>query len=106
MSIEHVLFDYEIGTVHKAAVCACGFGATVSPLLRLIVNGIKINVFVRFPPGPAENNWIARIIIISICPDTGRVKECHALENVLGVRAAGDQDLLVTGKLLGALPAT
>ena len=50
---ELLLLDYEVRAIDEAAVCPGGFSATISPLLILVINGVKINVFVRLPSGPA-----------------------------------------------------
>src|SRR5437762_1541944 len=79
--------------------------ALVSPLLRLVINSEKINGFVRFPSGTAEYNWLIRRVIVLVSPDFGRVEERLALQVVVTVHPAGDQDLFVARKCNGALAA-
>ena len=49
----------------------------VSPLLRLVINGVKINGFVSFPAGAAQYNWFIRLVIVLVSPDARRVKKSH-----------------------------
>ena len=52
LSAELYELDYEEGVLDEAAVCASGNSTTISPLLGLVVDGVKINVFIRLPTGP------------------------------------------------------
>ncbi|PYK51468.1 MAG: hypothetical protein DME20_01635 [Verrucomicrobia bacterium] len=88
------LYD-EVRVKNEPAVCVGVDSHLISPLLRLVINGVEINAFVGYPAGAAEYNWLIRVIIIPVSPDARRVKEGHAHEQVVRVDAAGDQDLLV-----------
>ena len=70
----------------ERTACVGGDSGPVFPSLRLIVNGVKINGFVCYPAGPAQDNWLIRVIIIPVSPDARRVKEGHAHEQVVRVR--------------------
>ncbi|PYK16743.1 MAG: hypothetical protein DME64_02435 [Verrucomicrobia bacterium] len=96
------LYD-EVRINDERAACVGGDSGPVFPSLGLIVNGVKINGFVCYPAGPAQYNWLIRVIIIPVSPDPRRVKEGHAHEQVVRVRPTGDKDLLVAGKFRGAL---
>ena len=97
--------DDEVRAKNKLAVCVGRSSHFVSPLLRLVVNRVQINVFSRFPAGAAEYDWLIRLVIILVSPDLRGVKKSQAQELVVIVHAAGDQDLFVAGKCDGALAA-
>src|SRR5258707_4333747 len=98
-------FHYEVWAKDELAVCVGRDSHFVSPLLGLVINSEKINGFVHLPPGTTEYDWVIWLVIVFVGPDLRRVKERLALQAVVTVHAASDQDLLVAGKCDGALAA-
>ena len=88
-------FDYEVRAKNELAVCVRRGSHLVSPLLRLVIDCVQINVFVRLPTGATEYNWLVRSVIILVSPDLGRIKERCAHKQVCRVHAARNEDLFV-----------
>jgi hypothetical protein len=87
--------DDEVRAKNELAVCVGRDSHLVSPLLGLVVDRVQVDVFVRYPAGSAEYDWLIRLVIVLVSPNAGRVKQRLAHQQVVRVHAACDQDLLV-----------
>jgi hypothetical protein len=88
------LYD-EIRAKDELAVCIGRDSALVSPLLRLVINGVQINVFGSSPAGSTKYHWLIGRVIVLVSPSASRVEKSHAQQLVVCVHAARDQDFLV-----------